>query len=41
MVNATEATTAMLSTMAVVIEIIYRARSELVTEPVPGQKRHS
>jgi hypothetical protein len=35
MVNATEATTAMLSRMAVVIEVIYRARSKLVIGRVP------
>jgi hypothetical protein len=37
MVNATEATTAMLSRMAVVIAVIYRARSKLVIGRVPGQ----
>jgi hypothetical protein len=33
MVNPTEATTAMLSRMAVVIGVIYRARSKLVIGP--------
>ena len=37
MVNATEATTAMLSRMAVVIAVIYRARSKLVIGRGLGQ----
>ncbi len=36
-VNATEATTAMMSRIWVVIAVIYRARSKLVIGRVPGQ----